>query len=73
MQTTFSYPLKKPRTDYSFKSGVFDYAAIRKAAAPNPFGILPDKPPVKCSACRTTWYDNGVTDGPGCNGGCGMF
>lgn len=48
---TFKRPLTPKRTDFSFKSGVFDYKYIREHAAPNPFGIEPDAPPVPWSAC----------------------
>lgn len=74
MQTTFKRELKPKRTDFSFKSGVFDYAAIRKAAAENPFGIKPD-PPVLVSApctynCGAEYNPASRAWSPGCNGSC---
>lgn len=70
MAATFSRPLQKPGGG-AFKP--MTYSDIRKGyerLGGNPFGIKPDKAPTKCWVCHTTWYDNGITDGPGCNGGC---
>jgi hypothetical protein len=55
-------PLKAKRTDFSFESGVFDYAAIRKVAPPNPFGLEPDKD-VKASPVVTSAW---VCSNKGC-------
>lgn len=69
-------PLAKKRTDFSFKSGVSDYPAIRKAANPNPFGIKPDPPPLQLQHCNaskecTYVYDPNSKIGSGsCKGYC---
>lgn len=81
MAKTFANPLKPKRTDFSFTSGVFDYKAIREAAAPNPFGIVPDPPTSTASSVAkwscdaeqcSQWRDeNGVYYGK-CEGLCGV-
>lgn len=70
---TFKRSLTPKRTDFSFKSAVFDYAAIRKAAAPNPFGITPEtKPLTLCTnaGCTAAFNPNTGLWGAGCKGFC---
>lgn len=77
IKASFKNPLKKPRTDFSFKSGVFDSAAIGKVLRDrlggNWPGIVPDPPllPVSiCSRCKRE-YDPNTGESKGqCNGAC---
>ena len=76
MKGAFKNPLKKPRTDFTMKSEVFNYASIRKLAGPNVFGILPDTPevvPTPCTAskdCKATYNSQTKLWGAGCTGAC---
>ena len=66
-------PLKPKRTDFSFKSGVFDFKYIREHAGENPFGIKPDlKPLVACTntGCPAQWDPNKGLWTAGCTGMC---
>ena len=67
-------PLKAKRTDFSYHSAVFDYAAIRKVAAPNPFGIEPGEPVKPRWFCNepkcTRWADG---DGSNTGGVCSSY
>ena len=66
-------PLKKKRTDFSFKSGVFDFKYIREHAGENPFGIKPDlKPLVPCTIldCKAAFDPNKGLWLAGCKSYC---
>lgn len=70
--------LKPKRTDFSFHSGVFDYAAIRRAAAPNPFGIEPDAPRKPLWVCTQSGcsqiHDPNTNETRGkCAGWCSLY
>lgn len=70
---TFKRPLIGKRKDSPAPNCIFDYRAIREAAAPNPFGLCPDKLEQKCTAdanCHALW--NGTLWSSGCTGVCLM-
>lgn len=74
---SFKNPLKPKRTDFSFKSGVFDFKYIREHAGANPFGIEPDLPPLALQPCAskdcTYVYDpNSKTSRGKCMGWCAI-